>query len=407
MARGPSGGGGKQGGGGGGGGGRNRGGGGGNAGYLRAYGYPSERALRLEAGALAGASVPTLRSTEQPYRQQSQSARDFLQAVQAALSETQGQVGSAYDQATASQQALTDAAQARLSGLGLGADAAGVEAAQGARSDSAAANLLSNAASAKQFAAAQPGVAAGNTQVQLAGLNKQEQAAVQSRADALRSAFFQALQQVQGQALAKAQFNQSSSQFAQNYALQQQQLAQSAAASRASLAASQAGAATSEAHWRADYIGRYGIDPYTGKAVGGASGPTGDVGLAKSLGITVNELYGQRQAIAQNISDAKGGIPYNAATMPGVRPITFNGQQWKVPPAVSGAPREPNQPNSIFYMYQFLRQRYAEPVVLQSLSQAYPAATWRVFTRAMFPQPARPISRRAARAGRGPISGTQ
>jgi hypothetical protein len=186
--------------------------------YLARYGYPSSRELRREAEGLAGASVPSIRSVSQPYNRQAQSARDFLSAVQAVLGETQGQVGAAYDQATASQGALDAATQQRLAGLGLGVDSAGVQAAQGARGDSASANLLSNEASAKSFAAAQPGIAAGNTGVVLAGLRKQQTDALSNRRDQLRQSFFQALGQVQSQALARAGFNQSADQFHQQMA---------------------------------------------------------------------------------------------------------------------------------------------------------------------------------------------
>lgn len=222
-----------KGGGGGGKGGKGKGGGRGptqrSQSYLRQYGYPSDRALSREAARLAEGSVGSIREVTRPFQRQAQSARDFLTAVQAALGEAQGQVNAGYGEAVGQQNAVDTAAQARLAALGLGSDSAGVQAAQGARGDSATANLLSNEASAKAFAAAQPGVASGNTGVVLAGLRKSQQDALQTRRDQLRQSFFQAMGQVQQTALAKAGFNQSADQFQQQMQAQLAANAQSQA----------------------------------------------------------------------------------------------------------------------------------------------------------------------------------
>jgi hypothetical protein len=338
--------------------------------YLARYGYPSSKELRREAEGLAGASVPSIRSVSQPYNRQAQSARDFLTAVQAVLGETQGQVGAAYDQATSSQQALDAATQSRLAGLGLGVDSAGVQAASGARGDSATANLLSNEASAKSFAAAQPGIAAGNTGVVLAGLRKQQTDALSNRRDQLRQSFFQALGQVQSQALARAGFNQSADQF------HQQMLAsQAAAATQASqFAQSQASSAASLAEQQREYNLTRRDANRAASASGGAT--------AAQLGITPHELISYQQTIAQNIYDAKQGVPHKNEKGQILR------GHWDVHPAPDGAPREPNQPNSIFALYSFLNQQYPQLqiVVLQALKSAYPPSTWKTFVNATFGQ---------------------
>lgn len=197
--------------------------------YLRRFGYPSSQELRMEAQGLASASVPTVRQVSTPYNQQIRSTKDYLAAVQSALADTTAGVNQGYDASLAQSQGVDAAANARLAGLGLGADSAGVQAAQGARGDSATQALIANAAAAKGAAAQNPAIAAGQASqfAQVTG-NKLIDA-LANRRDALSQAFFQALSQVKQEGLATAQFNQSQSQFLQNAAMQKQQNAQAQA----------------------------------------------------------------------------------------------------------------------------------------------------------------------------------
>jgi hypothetical protein len=257
--------------------------------YLHQYGYPSNRKLRREAKNVARASVPTVRSIQRPYNRQIQSARDFLQAVQGALADVNSGVNASYDQALSQQQAVSDAAQARLAGLGLGVDAAGTQAAAGASGDSAAAQLISNAGSARNYAAKLPGIAAGSALVDQAGLRKQMLDALQNRRDQMRQAYFPALESARSAALQRAGFNQSQDQFLKNLGLQRAQMAQQASqfAQSFGLQQQQYGEGVREFNiqqknaakqqaWSnkldiAKFEASTGYNPITGKAVAGAS----------------------------------------------------------------------------------------------------------------------------------------
>lgn len=218
----------------GGGGGRNNGGKGGGKktgrsqsyNYLRQFGYPSPRELRREAQGLASAAVPTVRQVSSPYNQQMRSTRDYLAAIQSALADTTAGVNQGYDASLQQSQGVDAAAQARLAGLGLGADSAGVQAATGAGGDSQTQALIANAAAAKHAAAQMPTIAAGAASQNQQVLQSKLLDALSNRRDQLSQAFFQALQQAQQQGLATAGFNQSQYQFQQNMQLQQQQMAQ-------------------------------------------------------------------------------------------------------------------------------------------------------------------------------------
>lgn len=258
---------------------------------LAQYGYPSDRHLRREAKNIARASAPTVRSIERPFNRQTQSAKDFMAAVMGALQQTSGGVGSAYDSALAQQQAVSQAAQTRLGGLGLGDTGAGVQAATGALGDSAASQLISNAASAKTYAAQLPSIAAGSAAVGIEGIRKQMQDALANRRDQVRQAYFPALSEVQGQALQRAGFNQSTDQFRQNMRLQQAQMAQSASQFNQSFglqqqqygegvrefniqqAASAHQNAFSNRLARSQFKAQYGYDPVSGKTSGAGLGP--------------------------------------------------------------------------------------------------------------------------------------
>ena len=274
--------------------------------YLARYGYPSARELRREAGALAGASVPTVRSISRPYNRQQATAKAFLEAVRAALAESSSGVGAGYDKALAQEQAVSDAAQARLAGLGLGESAAGAQAVTGARGDSAQANLIASSAAAKNYQGQLPGIAAGATRVQSETLSKGLLDALQNRRDALSQSFVQALNTVQGQAMQRAQFNMSADQFAQQIAAQQ-------AAAAAQAGAAKAAYLQSENHWRADFIAKNGYDPYTGAGQPGKKLPGAALArTAKALGLTTNEYLAKR---SQGFSVLATGDPSGKTKM--------------------------------------------------------------------------------------------
>lgn len=283
--------------------------------YLRQFGYPSPRELRMEAQGLASAAVPTVRQVSTPFNQQMRSTRDYLAAVQSALADTSAGVNQGYDAAVGQSQAVDAAAQARLQALGLGGDAAGAQAATGAYGDSQTQHLIANAAAAKHAAAQMPTIAAGAASQNQQVLQNKLLDALANRRDQLSQAFFQALQQAQSQGLATAQFNQSQYQFGQNMALQQAQMAQQAAQFNAQMAASQASAAQSQANYRSSLIAKYGFDPVTGKFVQGSQGAASSVpALAKKYGMTPNEIINlQQHSNTQVASLLAKGTPWKTA----------------------------------------------------------------------------------------------
>ncbi len=329
----------------------------------------------MEAQGLASASVPTVRQVSTPYNQQIRSTKDYLAAVQSALADTTAGVNQGYDASLAQSQGVDAAANARLAGLGLGADSAGVQAVQGARGDSATQALIANAAAAKGAAAQMPTIAAGQASQFGQVTSNKLLDALASRRDQLSQAFFQALQQAQSQGLAKAQFNQGQYQFGQNMALQRQQ----AATQASQFAQSQASTAASLAEQKREFN-------ITQKAAAAS---------ATAAGFTPNEVQSFRSDIMDAIGTAKKGLPWMGAHRQLVHGDTGK-PRWRVPPAPLGAPKEPGQENSIFALYQFLSNRYdpnLQPVILAELKAAYPKSTWNVFVQSMSNQ---------SRRGQGP-----
>lgn len=261
--------------------------------FLAQFGYPSDKELRREAAALAQASLPSPKTVAQPYNRQLQSARDFMAAVQSALAASSGDITKAYDTAQASSQAVGDAASARLAGLGLGDYAAGTQAAQGARSDSAVQNLIAQGASARDYAARQPAIGAGMGALAALGIGQKKTDALSARQDALRQAFQQAISTVSSQHLAMAQFNQGQSQFLQSQALQREGMAQNAALAaqdrrfRANQAALDRSASRQNAHDQ--ILAQYGYDTTTGQFTQGQSS-AGVQGIATKYGLTPNQV---------------------------------------------------------------------------------------------------------------------
>src|SRR5213079_177955 len=101
------------------------------------------------------------------------------------------------------QTAVSQAAAARLAALG-GQYGAGSAAAVGGLGDSALSSLIAKGAAAKNYGEGLPAVAGARGQLFQQGLIHDRQSALQSRADQLRSAFTQALDTVQQQALARS-----------------------------------------------------------------------------------------------------------------------------------------------------------------------------------------------------------
>lgn len=164
-------------------------------------GYPSAKQINRQALALARAAVPTKRSIQRPYQQALGDTTSFTAALIHLLG--QSQPGAGYDAAITQQQGIDQAAAARLQALG-GAYGAGSAAAVGGLGDSALSSLVARGAAAKSYGAQLPAVAGARGQLFQQGLIHDQQTALQNRADALRSAFTQSLDQVQQQALARS-----------------------------------------------------------------------------------------------------------------------------------------------------------------------------------------------------------
>lgn len=164
-------------------------------------GYPSGKAIRNQASALARASVPTRRSISQPFNQGIGDTAAFTTALMHLLG--QSNPGAGYDAAIAQQQGVGQAAAARLAALG-GQYGAGSAAAVGGLGDSGLTSLIARGAAAKSYGAGLPAVAGARGQLFQQGLIHDRQTALQNRGDQLRSAFTQALNTVQQQALARS-----------------------------------------------------------------------------------------------------------------------------------------------------------------------------------------------------------
>lgn len=279
------------------------------------YGYPTDKALRQEAAQFAKGSVPTVKATSRPYKRQQQQVSGWLQAALGALQDSSGQVTKAYTTAEQQQAAIDAAAQARLAGLGLGEYEAGTRAVEGARSDSAAANLISRGAAGESYAAAQPGIATGFADTAHATVQKALRDALAQRADLRQQAYMQGLQVAQSNAMqrvnflagrqdARTQRNQFSQQMAAQSAAQAEQAREfdiSQANQWAQFRISQQNASKQA---RDQMIAQYGFDPTTGKLVRGQAKT-----LADKLGITQNEVYSmQRNAVNDAHTSKEFGI---------------------------------------------------------------------------------------------------
>jgi hypothetical protein len=187
-----------------------------NANPFAQWGYPSEAELRREARQLAVSSLPSVGGIRRQYAQAQGDVGGFTRSLVDLLRQQGKDTAGTYSDADAQQKAITDTATARLSALAPGYE--GAAAAAGAIGDSAASALNARGAAAQDFAGAQPGIAGNRGALLATGLTNAQIDAMKAHADAFRSAYAQAHQQVSAQALAAAQ-------AASSLNLQQQQLA--------------------------------------------------------------------------------------------------------------------------------------------------------------------------------------
>lgn len=170
---------------------------------LGRYGFPSNQVLRRQALRLADASLPSPASVARPFDRSSGDVGGFTRALVALLRNQQGAGAAAFEDPIAQQERIGQAARERLGGL----DFADADIAAGAASDSGLSRLLAGKASAGEYGARQPGIAASQGALMQTGLENAKLEALRQRDEALRSAFATAYQQVQAQALAMAQAN--------------------------------------------------------------------------------------------------------------------------------------------------------------------------------------------------------
>ena len=336
---------------------------------LSRYGYPSNKSLRRQAGAIADASVPTVKATSAPYKAQHQAVSGFLAAVLDALGNSSGEVADAYYSASAGQDALNAAAAQRLSALGLGDYSAGVQAAQGARGDSAAAQLLSQGAAARNYIALQPGVATGYGQTQNAAINRALHDALTQRSTARSQAFVNALQTVQQNALQRADFMAGRQDAASSLAMQRAQMAQSQAQFNAQQAFNQQQLA--EQHWQFSQSQKQDWNKFLLSQDG--SGSKKQTAWSR---LTPGQQQQQLADIADSVHDAKFGVPNKnyGKPLPGGGTDT---RKWTLAPRA----KKPEQ------VYQDLRAHgYSQRAILQTFQRTYTRETFAYFMAKNFPK---------------------
>jgi hypothetical protein len=175
---------------------------------LAQYGFPSQKAMIRRALGLASASVPTTGSIRRQYRQASGDVAGFTKALVDLLKAQSVAPGGAYADSIAQERGVNEAAQARLGALGPE-----YAVSAGASGDTQLSHLLAGQASAGEYGARQPGIAASRGVLSQLGLTNAQSEALKQRREALRSAFVQAYDQVRSQALAEASFGLSAAQF--------------------------------------------------------------------------------------------------------------------------------------------------------------------------------------------------
>lgn len=292
--------------------------------------------LTRQARQIAEQSAPSKKLINRQYQRSINDVGGFGQALLAALRAAGGQAGAAYSGAVDQQQGIDQAAQDRLAGLGPGY--AGAAVATGAAGDSALARLTDLQAASGKYEAQLPAIGASRTALAQTGLASARKDALLQREDAIA----QQVPGIRGQ-LASQQFSQRLA--LENLGLSQQRLAQSAAYQQATLGLRAEGLRQSgarlgqeEQHWQADFIAKYGFDPYSGKKVRLPGG--GSVNPGKSLGLTTSQFYGYRNTASTMLSpittpkkiplygqkDANGNVVPSSVSV-GVKP---SGSGWQI-----------------------------------------------------------------------------
>lgn len=329
---------------------------------LAQWGYPSAKELRNQAGQIASASVPTVKSIKRPYTEQKQSLAGFLEAVTGLLTDSAGQVGQTYSEAGARQDQINAAAQQRLASLGLGDYAAGTQATAGARGDSASAAVNQMGAAAGEYASKQPGIAAGYASVQRQTIDKNQNEAINQRNDARMQAYVNALQTVQANALNRAGFLAGRKDAANSVRLQTAQMAQSQSQFEASQAQSRDQFNRSQAQqWKEFLISQ--------------ADKTSTKNQSKWDSLTPGQQQAQLSDIADSIHDAKNGIvnPNYGSTKPdGSR----DNAHWIL---------RPNEKKMITVYNDLRTHGYSQRAILQTMQRSYSEADFSRFMAGHFP----------------------
>jgi len=167
------------------------------------YGYPSDQALIQQALGLARAGVPTRRGIRREYGRAINDVSGFTKALIGLL--RQDDIGGAYTQPLAQEQAARAAAAARLGSLGP--EYAGADIAAGAAGESGLSLLRANQGAASAYGRKQPGIAGARGALGILGLVNARTDALNKRREDIGSNFAQTLQQARAAALQQASAN--------------------------------------------------------------------------------------------------------------------------------------------------------------------------------------------------------
>ena len=167
---------------------------------------------------MAQASLPTRGSIYRQYGRAIGDVEGFSRALVSLLREEAPGITRGYDEAIGQQRAVNTAAEGRLRALGPE-----YAVAPGAAGDAGMSRLLAQRAAAGSYAGRQPGIAASRGALAGSGLVNARGEALRQRAEAFRPAFYNALQQVQQAALARATAGASIAQSDRSFAEQVRQ----------------------------------------------------------------------------------------------------------------------------------------------------------------------------------------
>lgn len=252
--------------------------------------------LRRQAKQIAAAGLPSAHSIRHQYARQEGDVANFSSALVSLLKGQQGVAGQAYGQAIQQQQGIDAAARQQLGNLGEQYAGAGVKV--GATGDSAVSSLLGGQAAAQDYASRQPGIAAGRGALGQTALQNALSDALSQRADQIHQGFLPAYTQLKqnafSQKMALSQLGLSKRSLADQEAATAFSQSEQVRSDNASIAS----ARQAESHWRLDFIGRYGFDPYTGKTVK----TPGSSGSSAPSGFTPNEWRSTLKSAAQTLA---------------------------------------------------------------------------------------------------------